>query len=358
MRHSTVIGAPIADVFEWHRRRLDRATDPPWQPLHVLQRGAVTVVGHSSARSTAGDPLVGAPPQDAGRGPLRRSARPRRSCNLVPWTHEHCFEPISDTSTWSPIASSPGCRTVSWLRTWRTGDGSSRATWQRTAAGPRRRGTDDGRGHREQRTHRLPALCAFLSTGGHRVVRLVRSTPGSSSESGIGSGTGTPTTLARPARRSRRCRPPGGRAGCGSLRCCAQAGGARQPHRTHPTSGGDHGWPNVRRRLRRRDLVDKVPATRSSPSAASVATASSPMWCRTGRCAADPRESHGRVTHVRAGIVQASPIGGVLRLARPIFEIRAGGQIGDGRQWTPWISIVTWSTSTCDAWSTSACRVR
>ena len=37
MEHSTVIDAPIADVFEWHRRpgAIERLI-PPWQPLHVL----------------------------------------------------------------------------------------------------------------------------------------------------------------------------------------------------------------------------------------------------------------------------------------------------------------------------------
>jgi uncharacterized protein len=50
------------------------------------------------------------------------------------------------------------------------------------------------------------------------------------------------------------------------------------------------------------------------------------------------RAAGGRVVQVRTGIVQ-SPRGGALRLQRPLFEIGAGGRIGDGRQWISWIGI-------------------
>lgn len=45
-----------------------------------------------------------------------------------------------------------------------------------------------------------------------------------------------------------------------------------------------------------------------------------------------------RVVHVRIGLV-LSPDGGALHRMLPIFRLGLGGRIGDGRQWTSWISI-------------------
>lgn len=45
-----------------------------------------------------------------------------------------------------------------------------------------------------------------------------------------------------------------------------------------------------------------------------------------------------RVVKVRTGIVQ-SPAGGVLRLLRPLFAAGLGGRVGNGRQWFPWIGV-------------------
>jgi uncharacterized protein (TIGR01777 family) len=55
--------------------------------------------------------------------------------------------------------------------------------------------------------------------------------------------------------------------------------------------------------------------------------------------AAEPaRQSGARVAHIRTGLVQ-SPRGGMLRLLRPLFETGLGGRIGDGHQWMSWIGI-------------------
>ncbi len=45
-----------------------------------------------------------------------------------------------------------------------------------------------------------------------------------------------------------------------------------------------------------------------------------------------------RVVQVRTGIVQ-SPAGGTLKLMRPLFSAGLGGRLGDGRQWLSWIGI-------------------
>jgi len=52
-----------------------------------------------------------------------------------------------------------------------------------------------------------------------------------------------------------------------------------------------------------------------------------------------PAEQAGtRVVRVRTGIVQ-SPAGGTLRLLRPLFAAGLGGRLGSGRQWFSWIGI-------------------
>jgi len=52
-----------------------------------------------------------------------------------------------------------------------------------------------------------------------------------------------------------------------------------------------------------------------------------------------PAEQAGvRVVRVRTGIVQ-SPRGGTLRLLRPLFNAGLGGPIGDGHQWLSWIGV-------------------
>lgn len=45
-----------------------------------------------------------------------------------------------------------------------------------------------------------------------------------------------------------------------------------------------------------------------------------------------------RVVRIRTGIVQSSR-GGTLRLLRPLFTAGLGGRVGAGRQWLPWIGI-------------------
>lgn len=53
---------------------------------------------------------------------------------------------------------------------------------------------------------------------------------------------------------------------------------------------------------------------------------------------APAQRSGTRVVRIRTGIVQ-SPSGGTLRLLRPLFAAGLGGRIGDGQQWLPWIGI-------------------
>ncbi|MGB6245393.1 TIGR01777 family oxidoreductase, partial [Gordonia sp. (in: high G+C Gram-positive bacteria)] len=53
---------------------------------------------------------------------------------------------------------------------------------------------------------------------------------------------------------------------------------------------------------------------------------------------APAREAGLRVVQVRTGIVQ-SPLGGTLRLQRPLFAAGLGGRLGNGRQMLSWIDL-------------------
>lgn len=62
--------------------------------------------------------------------------------------------------------------------------------------------------------------------------------------------------------------------------------------------------------------------------------------CRRWEAAADPaREAGVRVVHPRSGLVLARR-GGVLGRLLPLFRLGAGGRIGDGKAYWPWISLI------------------
>jgi uncharacterized protein len=61
--------------------------------------------------------------------------------------------------------------------------------------------------------------------------------------------------------------------------------------------------------------------------------------CREWEAAADPARRAGiRVTHPRFGVVLGGG-GGILAKIVPIFKLGAGGPLGHGRQYLPWVAI-------------------
>lgn len=61
--------------------------------------------------------------------------------------------------------------------------------------------------------------------------------------------------------------------------------------------------------------------------------------CRAWEAATEPAEAAGiRVCHLRIGVVQ-TPAGGVLRLAYPAFLAGLGGVPGSPKTWMPWIAL-------------------
>jgi uncharacterized protein (TIGR01777 family) len=182
------------------------------------------------------------------------------------------------------------------------------------------------------------ALAAFLSTGGHRVIRLVRRDPVGADErrwdpdnpagdllDGVDavvhlageSIAGRFTEAHRRAIRDSRIEP---------TRRLAEVAAATADLRAFVSASaiGFYGYD------RGEELLDERSSRGDGFLADVVAD-----W----EAAAAPASDGGaRVVTVRTGIVQAAD-GGTLKLLRPLFAAGLGGRLGSGRQWLSWIGI-------------------
>jgi uncharacterized protein (TIGR01777 family) len=183
------------------------------------------------------------------------------------------------------------------------------------------------------------ALSAFLTTGGHRVIRLVRHDPTHEDErrwdphapaadllAGVDavvhlageSIAGRFTDSHRKAIRDSRIEPT-------RLLAAAAANTPDGPKTFVSASAiGYYGFD-------RGDVQLTEDGSRGEGFLADVVT----DW----EAATTPASDAGlRVVLVRTGIVQAAA-GGTLRLLRPLFAAGLGGRVGDGRQWLSWIGL-------------------
>jgi uncharacterized protein len=344
--YSTVVDAPRQEVFDWHGRpgafvRLS----PPWQPMRVIVeadslrdgRAELALPGGlrwvAQHRADSFDPPRRFVDEIGSAGPASLPAR-----LAVRWRHTHDFDETTDGKTRvtdrvdTPV---PGLA-LRPMFTYR-----------------HRQLADDLAAHKTAADHGLAtvtiavtgssglvgsALTAFLSTGGHRVIRLVRHAATHSGERRWNPDDPDPDLLAgvdamihlagssiagrftdghRRAIRETRITPtrrlaelvartPGGP----RVLICASAIGYY---------GYDRG-----------DEVLTEDSERGDGFLADVVA----DW----EDATAPAQQQARVVVVRTGIVQ-SPRGGVLRLLRPLFAAGLGGRVGDGRQWLSWIGI-------------------
>lgn len=183
------------------------------------------------------------------------------------------------------------------------------------------------------------ALTAFLSTGGHRVIRLVRRNPRGDDERewnpddpdpGLFDGVDAVIHLAGASiagRFTEKHRKAIRNSRIGPTRRLAEALG-RTAHRPavliSASAIGYYGYD-------RGDDILTEDSERGDGYLADVVA----DW----EAATAPAEQAGvRVVKVRTGIVQ-SPRGGTLKLMRPLFSAGLGGRLGDGRQWLSWIGI-------------------
>ena len=345
--YSSVVDAPIYEVFDWHTRpgAITRLS-PPWQPVRVVAEADSLQSGRAELGLPGGLRWV-ADHQPDSYDPPRRfvdtigteglASLPVRLA--VRWRHTHDFEELSGerTRVTDRVATPVPARAL------------------RAMFGYRHRQLADDIGvHRHAAAQGLaPAtvavtgssglvgsqLTAFLSTGGHRVIRLVRHAATKSDE--------------------RQWNPddpdPGLLAGVDAVIHLAGASIAGRFTEEHRAAIRDSRIGPTRR------LAELIAKSADGPKVLISASAVGYYGYDRGEetltedsergdgfladvvaeweNATAPAEQAGvRVVRVRTGIVQ-SPGGGTLRLLRPLFAAGLGGRVGNGQQWLSWIGI-------------------
>lgn len=341
LTYSSVVLAAPEEVFAWHSRpgAVTRLM-PPWQPVRVgreassVRDGRAVLLLPGGLRWVAGhDPDGYDPPRqfaDVLLPPLGAALR---------WRHTHKFAPApaGGTEVTDEIDTPVPARLLRPVFGYRhrqlAGDLAAHARSREVCPEPLTVAVTGASGLIGS------ALAALLSTGGHRVIRLVRRPPRHDGE--------------------RRWRPddpdPDLLAGADAVVHLAGAsiGGRFTPRRkreilasrTGPTRALAALAAASPGRLRafvtasavgfygadRGDEVLTEDSERGEGFLADVAAA----W----EDAAAPAAAAGiRSVRVRTGIVQTQA-GGMLRLLYPLFAAGLGGPLGDGTGWQPWIEL-------------------
>ncbi|WP_429416845.1 TIGR01777 family oxidoreductase [Nocardia sp. GAS34] len=342
---SSVVAQSRDEVFEWFSRpgALARLV-PPWHPVTIVAEADSLCDGCAVLRLPGGlrwvarhVPAAYDPPRSFADETAVEGLTSAPVGRLVPWRHIHEFEAadhgrtrVADTVT-TPVPA----RLLRPMFDYRY----------------RQLADDLAAHHRANAQGFRPtvvamtgssglvgsALSAFLTTGGHTVIRLVRRPACSADErewdvaapaadlfDGVdavvhlagASIAGRFTAAHRRALADSRVGPTGALAD--------RAAAAGVPTFVTASAigyyGPDHGD----------ELLDET-SSRGLGFLAELVE----RWEDAARPAA---QSGTRVVRIRTGIVQ-SPRGGTLRLLRPLFAAGLGGRIGDGRQWLSWIGI-------------------
>ena len=345
--HSSIVESPIDEVFAWHERpgAFSRLA-PPWQPTRVLVESTSLENGEAVLGLPGGLTWVSRH-DPGGYDPPRRfvdtigadglTSLPVRA--LLSWRHSHEFAAASDTTTriTDRVETPVGSRALRPMFVYR-----------------HRQLADDLAAHRwaaslgvEPLTIAMTgssglvgsALSAFLTTGGHRVIRLVRGVAGGADErhwdpmhpdaallDGVDalihlageSIAGRFTESHKKAIRQSRIIP--------TRRLAELAATASDGPKVLVVAsaigyyGAERGEEELREDSSQGDgfLADVVAEWEAATGPAS--------------------EAGIRVSSVRTGIVQAAK-GGTLRLFRPLFAAGLGGPVSGGRQWLSWIDL-------------------
>jgi len=341
--YSSVVDAPRDEVFAWHSRpgAFNRLS-PPWSPMRLVSEATSLKDGRARLALPGGLRWV-AQHQPDFYDPPRRFVDTISSDGLaslpariaVRWRHTHDFEDAGDNRT----------RVIDRVETPVPGSALRPMFVYR-----HRQLADDLGSHREAGQHGLApatvaitgssglvgsALAAFLSTGGHRVIRLVRGAakdgerqwnpddPDPELLAGVdavihlagASIAGRFTDSHRKAILDSRIGP---------TRKLAEAAARGRTVLISASAIGYYGYD-------RGDDTLTEDSERGDGFLAGVVA----DW---EDATAPAREAGARVVNVRTGIVQ-SPRGGTLKLMRPLFSAGLGGRLGDGRQWLSWIGI-------------------
>ncbi len=347
IEYRSVVDAPRDDVFAWHARpgAIHRLL-PPWQPMTVIAEAASLADGRAVLGLPGGlrwsaqhNPADYAPPARFVDELVRDGLRSLPTALVGHWRHEHCFDAIGDGRT---------------RVTDRVDTPVPRQLLEQTFGYRHRQLSDDLAAHQWAREHGAgpgsvavtgasgligSALSAFLSTGGHRVIRLVRRAPRDDTErrwdpespaddllDGIDavvhlageSIAGRFTDAHKNAVRDSRIEPTRRLA-----ECAARAAGGPSVF----VSASAIGWYGD-------DRADERLDESAQPGDGFLADVVAGWEAATAPAAA----AGLRVVNVRTGIVQ-TPRGGTLQLMRPLFAAGLGGPLGTGQQWLSWIDI-------------------
>ena len=347
IEYASVVAHPLDKVFAWHTRPgAMRRLVPPWQPMRVVKETESLADGTAVLGLPAGlrwiarhDPAGYDPPYQ-----FRDVLSSDGVMTLPPrvigwWRHTHRF---SDAGRGTTRVHDIVDTTV------------PAVALRSTFAYRHRQLAEDLAAHSDAASAGArgltvavtgssglvgTALSAFLSTGGHQVIRLVRGDPVNDGErrwvpsqpagdllDGVDavihlageSIAGRFTASHRRAIRDSRIEPTR------RLAEVAAATGGRLKTFISASAIGFYGY----------DCGDTV-LDENSPRGDGFLAEVVADW----EAATAPAAAAGlRVVRVRTGIVQAAA-GGTLKLLRPLFATGLGGRLGSGRQWLSWIGL-------------------
>jgi uncharacterized protein (TIGR01777 family) len=335
IEYSAELDASAGDVWAWLSRpgAIHRLI-PPWQPMSVVQEATSLRDGTAKLR-VAGLPWT-SKHQPGGYLEGRRFVDELTSIPLrlaTPWRHEHRVDPngtgsrITDTVT-TPVPAAALRSTFAYRHRQLAGDLAAHAEYSRQPLTIAITGSSGLIGTQ---------LAALLSTGGHRVIRLVRRSargpdqrqwqpndPATDLLDGVdavvhlaganiaGRFTDAHKKAIRESRigPTRRLTEVAAAAGVGVFVSASGIG----------IYGADRGDEQLAESAKPGDdlLADLVVD-----------------WEAESRNAAGDRM---RAVQVRTGIV-VTPSGGFLRPMRALFSLGLGGRLGSGEQWLSWIGI-------------------
>ncbi|KUI23310.1 nucleoside-diphosphate sugar epimerase [Mycobacterium sp. GA-1285] len=346
IEYESVIGLPLDEVFAWYARPgAMRRLVPPWQPMKVIAEAESLADGRAVLGLPGG--LRWIAQHDPGRyDPPRRfvdvlssdgpASWPPRLVGR--WTHIHEFgEAAGGTRVYDRVEAPVPAAVLRPMFVYR-----------------HRQLADDLAAHRDAADAGLSpltvavsgasglvgsALTAFLSTGGHRVIRLVRRAAAGPDERQWDPDRPGPDLLK----------------GVDVVVHLAGASIAGRFTAAHKDAIRDSRVEPTRRLAEAAALTDDGPGVFVSASAVgiygsdrddAVLTEESVPGdgflaevVRQWEAATAPAAEAGlRVVTVRSGIVQSAR-GGTLRLMRPLFGAGLGGRLGSGRQWLAWIAL-------------------
>jgi uncharacterized protein len=341
--YSSVVDAPRDEVFAWHSRPgAFHRLSPPWSPMRLVSEATSLQDGRATLALPGGLRWVAQHQADS-YDPPRRFVDAISSDGLaslpariaVRWRHIHDFEDAGENLT----------RVIDRVETPVPG-----SALRSMFAYRHQQLADDLAAHREAAEHGLAratvaitgssglvgsALAAFLSTGGHRVIQLVRGAaqdgqrrwnpddPDPELLAGVdalihlagASIAGRFTDSHRKAIHDSRICP---------TRKLAEVAARGRTVLISASAIGYYGY----------DRGDETLTEDSERGDGFLADVVADWEDAT----APAREAGVRVVNVRTGIVQ-SPRGGTLKLMRPLFTAGLGGRLGDGQQWLSWIGI-------------------